>query len=162
MKCVLLSSFPSHLSKTAQMGRKRTGLNVIQPDTDSRFFDIYSHLKRENSESLFFKVPFGIFQSGCIINLAGCIVLRARGFELKNFPGLQASSVLQLLLPASAGWARMFPWYTVVKLFGCAWGTVASAVKVVVDYGLKHRDLSSITHIGIDEISRKGIFYQCR
>jgi transposase len=49
----------------------------------------------------------------------------------------------------------MLPWYTVAKLFGCAWGTVASAVKVVVDYGLKHRDLSSITYIGIDEISRK-------
>ena len=46
-------------------------------------------------------------------------------------------------------------WYTVAKLFNCAWGTVASAVKVVVDYGLKHRDLSGITHIGIDEISRK-------
>lgn len=54
-----------------------------------------------------------------------------------------------------AGWARMLPWYTVAKLFDCAWGTVASAVKEVVDYGLKHRDLSSITHIGIDEISRK-------
>jgi transposase len=54
-----------------------------------------------------------------------------------------------------AGWARMLPWYSVAKLFGCAWGTVASAVKVVVDYGLKHRNLSGITHIGIDEISRK-------
>ena len=54
-----------------------------------------------------------------------------------------------------AGWARMLPWCTVAKLFDCAWGTVASAVKVVVDYGLEHRDLSSITHIGIDEISRK-------
>jgi len=82
---------------------------------------------------------FGIFQSGCIIDLAGCIVF------------------LQLLLPASwlAG-PGCFPGTPLAKLFDCAWGTsFASAVKVVVDYGLKHRDLSGITHIGIDEISRK-------
>ena len=41
------------------------------------------------------------------------------------------------------------------RLFQCSWGTVASAVDFVVKYGLENRDLSSITHIGIDEISRK-------
>ena len=40
-------------------------------------------------------------------------------------------------------------------MFGCAWGTIAAAVKSVVKYGMEHRDLSGITHIGIDEISRK-------
>ena len=34
-------------------------------------------------------------------------------------------------------------------------GTVATAVKGVVRYGTGHRDLDVITHIGIDEISRK-------
>ncbi|WP_319585207.1 ISL3 family transposase [uncultured Desulfobulbus sp.] len=54
-----------------------------------------------------------------------------------------------------AKWAEMLPWYSVAKLFSCAWGTVATAVKSVVKYGMEHRDLSGITHIGIDEISRK-------
>jgi transposase len=54
-----------------------------------------------------------------------------------------------------AKWAEMLPWHSVAKLFRCAWGTVATAVKSVVNYGLEHRDLSGITHIGIDEISRK-------
>jgi transposase len=43
----------------------------------------------------------------------------------------------------------------VARLFQCAWGTVSSAVDFVVKYGLENRDLSGITHIGIDEISRK-------
>lgn len=54
-----------------------------------------------------------------------------------------------------AKWAEMLPWYSVAKLFSCAWGTVATAVKSMVRYGIEHRDLSGITHIGIDEISRK-------
>jgi len=54
-----------------------------------------------------------------------------------------------------ATWARILPWLEVARLFQCSWGTVASAVDFVVKYGLENRDLSSITHIGIDEISRK-------
>jgi transposase len=54
-----------------------------------------------------------------------------------------------------ATWARLLPWLEVARLFGCAWGTVASAVDFVVKYGLDNRDLSGVTHIGIDEISRK-------
>ena len=54
-----------------------------------------------------------------------------------------------------ATWARILPWLEVARLFQCAWGTVSSAVDFVVKYGLENRDLSGITHIGIDEISRK-------
>jgi len=54
-----------------------------------------------------------------------------------------------------ATWARMLPWKQVAELFNCSWGTVCSAVHHVVDYGLKNRDLSDLTVIGIDEISRK-------
>jgi transposase len=54
-----------------------------------------------------------------------------------------------------ATWARILPWIEVARLFQCAWGTVSSAVDFVVKYGLENRDLSGITHIGIDEISRK-------
>ena len=54
-----------------------------------------------------------------------------------------------------ATWAKLLPWYEVGRLFKCAWGTVASAVDTVVEHGLLNRDLGGVTHIGIDEISRK-------
>lgn len=59
-----------------------------------------------------------------------------------------------------ASWARLLPWKHVAQLFGCSWGTVAAAVDQMVEYGLAHQDLSNLTHIGIDEISReKGQVY---
>jgi len=59
-----------------------------------------------------------------------------------------------------ATWAKLLPWLQVARLFGCSWCTVAASVAYVVAFGLAHRDLSSITHIGIDEISRqKGHVY---
>ena len=59
------------------------------------------------------------------------------------------------LMVTLATWALTLPWKQVATLFGCAWGTVSSAVKDAVAYGLAHRDLGELTHIGIDEISRK-------
>ena len=57
-------------------------------------------------------------------------------------------------------WAKSLPWQQVARKFQCSWGTVATAVAYAVDFGLARRDLSSITHIGIDEISRqKGHVY---
>jgi transposase len=57
-------------------------------------------------------------------------------------------------------WARQLTWHQVSLLFGCSWGTVAAAVDYAVSYGLARRDLSEVTHIGIDEISRqKGHVY---
>lgn len=59
------------------------------------------------------------------------------------------------LLVVLATWARVLPWQQVARLFQCAWGTVGAAVEEAVAYGLAHRDLDGVTHIGIDEISRK-------
>lgn len=59
------------------------------------------------------------------------------------------------LMVTLATWARTLPWRQVATLFGCAWGTVSAAVNEAVAYGLAHRDLGELTHIGIDEISRK-------
>ena len=59
-----------------------------------------------------------------------------------------------------ATWAKSLPWLQVARQYQCSWGTVAAAVAYVVDFGLARRDLSCITHIGIDEISRqKGHVY---
>jgi len=61
---------------------------------------------------------------------------------------------------ALATWAKSLPWLQVARHFQCSWGTVAAAVAYVVAFGLARRDLSCITHIGIDEISRqKGHVY---
>ena len=52
-------------------------------------------------------------------------------------------------------WARCLPWLTVARHFHCSWGAISQAVEEVVEYGLAKRDLNTLTHIGIDEISRK-------
>jgi transposase len=54
-----------------------------------------------------------------------------------------------------ATWARVLTWQQVAVLFHCAWSTVATAVDEAAKYGMANRDLSGITLIGIDEISRK-------
>ncbi len=59
------------------------------------------------------------------------------------------------LMVTMATWTRVLPWTEVARLFRCAWGTVAHAVEEAVAYGLAHRDVSGVRHIGIDEISRK-------
>ena len=59
------------------------------------------------------------------------------------------------LVVTLATWARMLTWKQVAALFHCSWSTVATAVDEAVVYGLEHRDLTNVTHIGIDEISRK-------
>jgi transposase len=48
----------------------------------------------------------------------------------------------------------------VAKVFGVHWNSVATAVRQAVEYGLKHRKLSRVLYIGIDELSRrKGHVY---
>ncbi len=59
------------------------------------------------------------------------------------------------LMVTMATWVCILTWKQVAALFHCAWGTVEAAVDEAVAYGLAHRDLSGVTHIGIDEISRK-------
>jgi len=61
---------------------------------------------------------------------------------------------------AVATWAKSLPWLQVARQFQCSWGTVAAAVAYVVAFGLARKDLSDITQIGVDEISRqKGHVY---
>lgn len=59
------------------------------------------------------------------------------------------------LMVTLATWARILTWKQVAKLFHCSWSTVEAAVDEAVAYGMAHRDLSGVSHIGIDEISRK-------
>jgi transposase len=59
-----------------------------------------------------------------------------------------------------AHWAKKLSWQEVAVSFRTSWGKVFQAVEFIVEWGLKHRDLSGITAIGVDEIAwRKGHKY---
>lgn len=54
-----------------------------------------------------------------------------------------------------AQWASKLSWKEVADHFNTSWEKVFSAVEYAVEWGLKHRDLSGITAIGVDEIARR-------
>jgi transposase len=59
-----------------------------------------------------------------------------------------------------ARWARRLPWKEVSEIFQTSWDTVFRSVQMAVAWGLAHRDLESITALGIDEIAwKKGHKY---
>ncbi len=51
-----------------------------------------------------------------------------------------------------AQWARLLSWQEVAVRFCVSWADVYGSVKWVVRYGLRHRDLSGITALGVDEV----------
>lgn len=51
-----------------------------------------------------------------------------------------------------ASWARHLSWKETARRSRCSWDNVAKSVEWLVDWGLKHRDLSGIESIGVDEI----------
>ena len=84
------------------------------------------------------------------------VCARCRGVHVEALPWtVGRQRFTRGLLVTIATWTRVLPWQQVATLFGCAWGTVERAVEAAVAYGLAHRDLTGVTHIGIDEISRK-------
>ncbi len=81
---------------------------------------------------------------------------RCEGIRVEAMPWVSGKQrMTRALMVTLATWTRVLPWKQVATLFRCAWGTVASAVEEAVAYGLANRDLAGLTHIGIDEISRK-------
>ena len=81
---------------------------------------------------------------------------RCAGVHVESMPWVRGKQQMtHALLVTLATWARALPWEQVARLFRCSWGTVATAVEEAVAVGLAHRDLDHLTHIGIDEISRK-------
>jgi transposase len=59
-----------------------------------------------------------------------------------------------------ATWARRLSWSEVASIFGTSWDSVCRSVEHAVEWGLKRRDLSGVTALGIDEIAwHKGHQY---
>jgi transposase len=78
------------------------------------------------------------------------------GVYVESMPWVSGKQRMsRALMVTLATWARTLPWLQVARLFRCSWSTVAAAVDEAVAYGLAHRDLEGLSHIGIDEISRK-------
>ena len=81
---------------------------------------------------------------------------RCEGVHVETMPWVNGKQrMTRALMVTLAIWTRVLPWKQVAQLFRCTWGTVATAVEEAVAYGLANRDLEGLTHIGIDEISRK-------
>ena len=51
-----------------------------------------------------------------------------------------------------ANWAKRLSWKGVAEAFGTTWQNVFRSVKHAVSWGLKHRDLSGIQSLGVDEV----------
>ncbi len=75
------------------------------------------------------------------------------GVKVELIPWCQGKNQLtvayQLFL---ARWAQRLSWKEVAEVFPTTWDKVFKAVTYVVNYGIKHRDLSGIESIGVDEI----------
>jgi transposase len=75
------------------------------------------------------------------------------GVRVERLPW--ASGKLQIcdaLRSFLAQWARLLSWQEVAVRFQVRWNDVYGAVKWVVRYGLRHRDLSGIRALGVDEV----------
>lgn len=75
------------------------------------------------------------------------------GVKVEELPWAEGKSrttkAYQIFL---AGWAKKLSWSDVARAFGSSWDTVFRSVKMVVEYGLEHRNLNDVTAIGVDEI----------
>lgn len=81
------------------------------------------------------------------------------GIKVEAIPWSRGKSAVSVpLMVVVAVFARRLPWQDVGRLFGLHWNTVKAAVNHVVDYGLEHRELNRVIHIGIDELSRRRGF----
>lgn len=83
------------------------------------------------------------------------------GVKVESVPWCRGKNQLTLAYQLFlARWARRLSWKEVAEVFLTTWDKVYNSVTYVVDYGLKHRDLSGIESIGVDEIQYgKGHHY---
>lgn len=81
---------------------------------------------------------------------------RRCGVKVEQVPWGQGKRELTTVyMQHLAGWAKLLSWREVARQFSTSWEKVFHAVEYIVEWGLKHRDLSDITAIGVDEIARR-------
>jgi len=109
---------------------------------------VYDHLdKREFSFVPLWNIPVCFEYQMRRVDCPEC------GVKVEKVPWADGKSrttkTYQIFL---AGWAKKLSWSDVARSFGSSWDTVFRSVKMVVEYGLEHRDLNGVTAIGVDEI----------
>jgi transposase len=78
------------------------------------------------------------------------------GIIVEDIPWAKGKSPLSFpLIILLATYAKILAWEEVARLTGVHWNTVRAAVKAAVEYGLEHRQTTSVIAVGIDEISRR-------
>lgn len=82
-----------------------------------------------------------------------CKTCRVKVERLPWCPPACKSPMTTALMVFLSSWARQLSWSQVAARFGVSWESVYRAVEQVVAYGLRHRDLSGIEAVGIDEVA---------
>ena len=81
---------------------------------------------------------------------------RTCGVRVESIPWSAGKSPIAVpLMVVLATWSRILAWDVVATLFGVSWQTVVDTVDAAVEYGRTVETYAGVTHIGIDEISRK-------
>ncbi len=75
------------------------------------------------------------------------------GVKVEEVPwGTGKRELTKTYMQYLANWAKKLSWKEVAQSFHTSWEKVFTSVEYVVEWGLKHRNLSDITAIGVDEI----------
>lgn len=118
---------------------------------------VHSHLEQRTFQ---FLPLWGIFVYFTYtmrrVNCATC------GVTVERVPWAMGKSPITTHLALHmANWAKKISWQEVADFFQVGWDQVHAAVDWVVSHGMRHREMSGITALGIDEMhfGRFGEFY---
>lgn len=102
-----------------------------------------------------FNIPVALSYTMRRVNCPSC------GIKVESVPWAQGKhTCCDAFRSFLASWAKVLSWKETAVRFNTSWDNVCRSVKWVVDYGLKNRDLSGITALGIDEVAyRLGHHY---
>ena len=75
------------------------------------------------------------------------------GIKVEKLPWAEGKCHLtKVYMQFLADWAKSLSWQEVATRFKTSWGKVFRSVESIVEWGLKHRSLTGITAIGVDEV----------
>lgn len=156
-KCYYLKSFIYHKESQEQVAGQDALVIEIVPRKNSRPMcsccqkrgSIYDHV---GNARLFQFVPAWGFQvyfryRKRRVNCSDC------GIKVESVPWAEGKQ--QLTRPYQqflASWVKRLSWLEVARSFKTSWDHVFQSVRLIVEYGLRHRSLTNIQAIGVDEI----------
>lgn len=136
----------------------------IRPRKNSRPICSKCHQKRPGYDTLpersfefvpFWQIAVFFIYSMRRVNCPDC------GIRVEEVPWAVGNCHLTIMYKwFLSAWAKRLSWIEVASIFHVSWSTVFRCVSAAVEWGLKHRDLSGIESIGVDEVQwQKGHEY---